>query len=70
MSEYLETWRILLEDRGEVRSSIIKHNSLTSKNRQGRMPVMNRREAWERLYNFKYIWSFVLDSGEFETEIT
>ena len=53
-----------------MRATIIKHNSLTSKNRKGRMPLMIQGDVWERLHNFKCIGSSVLGSGEIETDIT
>ena len=73
MTEYLETWRRALEDRG-TRISTPKTQFIDFKfgqdNGQGREPVKILGEELQRVYHFKYPASSVEETGGMTTEIS
>ena len=73
MTEYVETWRRALEDRG-LRISIPKTQFLVFKfgedNGQGREPVKFLGEELQRVHHVKYIGSSAEETGSMATEIS
>ena len=73
MTEYLETWRRELVDRG-IRISRPKTQFIDFKsgqdNGQGREPVKILWEELHRVYHFKYIGSIVEETGGMTTQTT
>ena len=73
MTEYLETWRRALEDRG-MRISRPKTQFIAFKcgqdNGQGREPVKILGEELQRVHRFKYIGASVEETGDMATEIS
>ena len=73
MTEYLETRRRALEDRG-LRSSRTKIHFIDFKfgkdNSQGREPVKILGEELQRVHHFKYLGSSVEETGDMTTEIS
>ena len=73
MTEYLETWRRALEDRG-MRISRPKTQFIDFKfgldNGQGREPVKILGEELQRMHHFKYLGSGVEETGGMTTEIS
>ena len=73
MTEYLETWRRALEDRG-MRISRPKTQFIDFKfgldNGQGREPVKILGEELQRVHHFKYLGSSVEETGGMTTEIS
>ena len=73
MTEYLETWRRAVEDRG-TRISRQKTQFIDFKfgqdNGQGREPVKILGEELQRVYHFKYPASSVEETGGTTTEIS
>ena len=70
MTEYLETWRRALEDRG-MRISTPKTQFIAftcgQDNGQGREPVKILGEELQRVHRFKYIGASVEETGEMAT---
>ena len=73
MTEYLETWRRALEDRG-MRISRPKTQFIDFKfgqyNGQGREPVKILGEELQRVHHFKYLGSSVETTGGMTTDIS
>ena len=73
MTEYLETWRKALEERG-MRSSRPKTQFMDfnfgQDNGQEREPVKILGEELQRVHHFKYLGSSVEETGGMATEIT
>ena len=73
MTEYLETWRRALEDRG-MRISRPKTQFIEFKfgqdNGQGREPVKILGEELQRVHHLKYIGSSVEETGAMTTYIS
>ena len=73
MTEYLETWRKALEERG-LRISRPKTQFMDfnfgQDNGQEREPVKILGEELQRVHNFKYLGSSVEETGGMATEIT
>ena len=73
MTEYLETWRRALEDRG-MRISRPKTHFIDFKfgqdNGQGREPVKILGEELQRVHRFTYLGARVEETGGMTTEIS
>ena len=73
MTEYLETWRKALEERGmrisRPRTQFMDFN-LGQDNGQEREPVKIVGEELQRVHHFKYLGSSVEETGGMATEIT
>ena len=70
MTEYLETWRRALEDRGmRISRRNIQFIDFTfgQDNDQGREPVKILWEELQRMHHFKYLGSSVEDTGGMTT---
>ena len=73
MTEYLETWRKALEDRGmrisRPKTQFMDFN-FEKDNGQEREPVKILGEVLQRVHHFKYLGSSVEETGGMATEIT
>ena len=69
MTEYLETWRRALEDRG-MKISRPNTQFIDFKFGQGREPVKIIGEELQRVHHFKYLGSSVEETGGMATEIS
>ena len=71
MTEYLETWKRALEDRGMMisrpKTQFIDFQ-FGEDNDQGRGPVKTLGEELQRVHHFKYLGSSVEETGSMTTE--
>ena len=75
MTEYLDTWRKSLEERGmkvsRPKTQLMDFNNYFEQNQQGnREPVKKLGEELERVTHFKYLGASMEAEGGMETEIT
>ena len=75
MTEYLDTWRKSLEERGmkvsRPKTQFMDFNNYFKQNQQGnREPVKKLGEELERVTHFKYLGASMEAEGGMETEIT